>query len=60
MDTLRNIYHTTKMRLGFLIAACALAGIAVSPASDLAAWQVAVLGVATLLSSASAGAFNQL
>ena len=60
MDTLRNIYHTTKLRLGFLIAACALAGIAVSPTSDLAAWQVAVLGVATLLSSASAGAFNQL
>ncbi|MCB1597503.1 MAG: heme o synthase, partial [Gammaproteobacteria bacterium] len=60
LDTLRNIYHTTKMRLGFLIAACALAGVAVSPASDLAAWQVAVLGVATLLSSASAGAFNQL
>jgi protoheme IX farnesyltransferase len=48
------------MRLGFLIMACALAGIAVSPASDLAAWQVAVLAVATLLSSASAGAFNQL
>ena len=60
MDTLRTIYHTTKMRLGFLIMACALAGIAVSPASDLAAWQMAVLGVATLLSSASAGAFNQL
>ncbi len=60
MDTLRTIYHTTKMRLGFLIMACALAGIAVSPASDLAAWQIAVLGVATLLSSASAGAFNQL
>ena len=60
METLRTIYDTTKMRLGFLIMACALAGIAVSPSSDLAAWQVAVLGVATLLSSASAGAFNQL
>ena len=32
LDTLRNIYHTTKMRLGFLIAACALAGIAVETA----------------------------
>jgi protoheme IX farnesyltransferase len=60
LDTLRTIYHTTKMRLGFLIMACALAGVAVSPDSDLAGWQLAVLGVATLLSSASAGAFNQL
>jgi heme o synthase len=60
LDTLRLIYHTAKVRLGFLIMACALAGIAVSPGAGLAPWQVLVLGVATLLSSASAGAFNQL
>ena len=60
METLRLVYHAGKVRLGFLIMACALAGLAVSPGGELAAWQVLVLGVATLLSSAAAGAFNQL
>jgi protoheme IX farnesyltransferase len=58
--TLKLIYHTAKVRLGFLIMACALAGIAMSPGSSPAAWQVAVLGIATLFASAAAGAFNQL
>lgn len=58
--TLKLIYHTAKVRLGFLIMACALAGLAVSPGDRLASWQVLVLGLATLLSAASAGAFNQL
>lgn len=40
--------------------ACALAGLAVSPGAGLAPWQVLVLGMATLMSSAAAGAFNQL
>ncbi len=60
METLRLVYHAAKVRLGFLIMACALAGLAVSPGVGLSAWQVVVLGVATLLSSAAAGAFNQL
>ena len=64
METLRLVYHTAKVRLGFLIMACAMAGLAVSPAAggggELTAWQVLVLGIATLLSSAAAGAFNQL
>ena len=58
--TLKLIYDTAKVRLGFLIMSCALAGMAVSPSEGLSAWQVLVLGVAVLLSSASAGAFNQL
>lgn len=58
--TLKLIYHTAKVRLGFLIMACALAGVAVSPDSPLSAWQVAVLGLATLVASSAAGAFNQL
>ena len=57
--TLKLVYHTTKLRLGFLIMACALAGIAVAPANPLAAWQVAVLGFGTLIASCAAGAFNQ-
>jgi protoheme IX farnesyltransferase len=58
-ETLKLIYHTAKVRLGFLIMACALAGIAMSPGDELAPWRVFVLGLAVLLSSAAAGAFNQ-
>jgi protoheme IX farnesyltransferase len=58
--TLRLIYQTAKVRLGFLIMACALAGVAVSPGDGLAPWRVLVLGLAVLLSSSAAGAFNQL
>jgi protoheme IX farnesyltransferase len=60
---LKLVYTTAKVRLGFLIMACALAGIAVSPtatsAGVLSPWQVLVLGLAVLASSSAAGAFNQ-
>ena len=58
-ETLKLIYHTAKVRLGFLIMACALAGIAMSPGEELAPWRVLVLGLTVLMSSAAAGAFNQ-
>ena len=58
--TLNLIYHAAKVRLGFLIMACALAGLAVSPGDGLAPWQVLVLGLAVLVASSAAGAFNQL
>ncbi|UCG73413.1 MAG: protoheme IX farnesyltransferase [Chromatiales bacterium] len=58
--TLTLIYHAAKVRLGFLIMACALAGIAVSPGNGLAPWRVLVLGLAVLVASSAAGAFNQL
>ena len=60
--TFKLIYHAAKVRLGFLIMSCALAGIAVSPVTDsaLRPWQILVLGLAVLLSSSAAGAFNQL
>ena len=57
---MRLIYLAAKVRLGFLIVACALAGIAVSPSSALSNVQIMVLAVAVLLSSSIAGAFNQL
>ena len=57
--TIKLIYHTAKVRLGFLIMACALTGVAVIPNHDLGAWQILVLGVATLVASSAAGAFNQ-
>lgn len=59
-QTIKLIYHAAKVRLGFLIMACALAGIAVSPGQELAAWQILVLGLAVLVSSSVSGAFNQL
>jgi protoheme IX farnesyltransferase len=58
--TIKLIYDAAKVRLGFLIAACAVAGVAMSPENTLTPVQLAVLGLAVLLSSAAAGAFNQL
>jgi protoheme IX farnesyltransferase len=55
----RLVLSLFKLRIGVVIAFTALAGWAVAPGPGIAAWQVAVLGLAVLLSSASAGAFNQ-
>ena len=57
--TIKLIYHTAKVRLGFLITACAITGIVVIPDHELRPWQVLVLGLATLIASSAAGAFNQ-
>jgi protoheme IX farnesyltransferase len=60
VETAKLVYSAAKVRLGFLIMLCALAGFAVTPGdSNLTAWQVVVLGITVLLCSASAGAFNQ-
>jgi protoheme IX farnesyltransferase len=53
-----EIYTVLKLRIGIMIAVCALAGLAVTPGELPPAWKIAVLGLAVLLSSASAGAFN--
>ena len=58
-ETLKLFYSTAKVRLGFLIMLCALAGFAVTPGSELTPWQVLVLGITVLICSSSAGAFNQ-
>ena len=58
-ETIRLLYSVFKLRIGMAIMLCALAGIAVSPGPGLAGWQVLVLALAVLASSASAGAFNQ-
>ena len=57
--TIKLIYHTAKVRLGFLIMACTLTGVVVIPDHNLGAWQILVLGVAVLVASSAAGAFNQ-
>lgn len=58
--TVGRIYSVFKLRIGFAIALSALAGLAVTPGPALPAWKIAVLALAVLASSASAGAFNQL
>jgi protoheme IX farnesyltransferase len=55
----RALLNVFKLRIGLAIMLCALAGIAATPGPAPAGWQVAVLALAVLLSSASAGAFNQ-
>lgn len=56
---LRHVLGLFKLRIGVVIAFTALVGLAVSPGPALPAWKIAVLGLAVLLSSAAAGAFNQ-
>ena len=58
--TLKLVYRTAKVRLGFLITVCTVTGIVVIPGHELAPWQVFMLGLATLVASSAAGAFNQL
>lgn len=55
----QELYGVFKLRIGFAIALSAVAGLAVTPGPDIAAWRVVVLALAVLLSAASAGAFNQ-
>jgi len=57
-ETLALVYSVFKIRIGTAIMLTALAGVAVAPGTAPDAWQVAVLALAVLLSSASAGAFN--
>jgi protoheme IX farnesyltransferase len=57
-ETLALVYSVFKLRIGFAIMLTALAGIAVAPGPAPNAWQITVLALAVLLSSASAGAFN--
>ena len=57
-ETLALAYSVFKLRIGTAIMLTALAGVAIAPGPALQAWQITVLALAVLLSSASAGAFN--
>jgi protoheme IX farnesyltransferase len=60
MSTLvRQLSNVFKLRIGVTIAFTALAGVAVTPGPSLEAWQIAALAFAVLMSSASAGGYNQ-
>jgi protoheme IX farnesyltransferase len=48
-----------KLRIGLVIGFTALAGLAVTPGPAPAAWRIALLALAVVVSSAAAGAFNQ-
>ena len=58
-DTYRLMCNVFKLRIGVVIMLSALAGLAVTPGPAPAVWQIVILALAVLLSSASAGAFNQ-
>lgn len=55
----RLVLGVFKLRIGVMIMITALAGLAVTPGPSLSAAQYLVLALSVLLSSASAGAFNQ-
>lgn len=57
--SVRAILGVFKLRIGIVITFTALAGLAVAGGPSLSPLQVVVLTLAVLLSSASAGAFNQ-
>jgi protoheme IX farnesyltransferase len=57
--SLRAVLGVFKLRIGVAITFTALAGVAVSSGPSLSLAQLIVLTLAVLLSSASAGAFNQ-
>ena len=57
--TINLIYIAAKVRLGFLIMACTLAGIAVSPSSSLSPLQILALAICVLVASSTSGAVNQ-
>lgn len=54
-----EIVSVCKLRIGFAIMLTGLAGLAVTPGSMPETWKVILFSFAILLSSASAGAFNQ-
>ena len=59
MTTFSLLFNVFKLRIGFAIMLSALAGMAVTPGAMPGIAQMMVLALAVLLSSASAGAFNQ-
>ncbi len=59
MTLLRQFANVCKLRIGVTIAFTAMAGVAVTPGPSLTGWQLVVIGLAVLASSAAAGGFNQ-
>ncbi len=56
---IQQLVNLFKLRIGIIMAVTAVATLAITPGPSPTAWQMVVLAFAVLLSSASAGAFNQ-
>lgn len=59
LASLRAVLGLFKLRIGVMIAITALLGFVVSNTGSANAWQALLVVLATLVASASAGAFNQ-
>lgn len=57
--TARDVLSLFKLRIGVIIMLTAMAGYAITPGPSIGGISLAILALAVLLSSASAGAFNQ-
>lgn len=58
-SAISEIVSVCKLRIGFAIMLSGLAGLAVTPGAMPETWKIVLFSFAILLSSASAGAFNQ-
>lgn len=56
---IKEITSVFKLRIGFAIMLSGLAGLAITPGATPETWKIVLFSFAILLSSASAGAFNQ-
>lgn len=59
VGVIREIASVCKLRIGFAIMLTGLAGLAITPGTMPETWKIVLFAFAILLSSASAGAFNQ-
>jgi protoheme IX farnesyltransferase len=57
-SAIKHFTNLFKLRIGIVISFTAMAGVSVTP-GVLPSWKLAVLALSVLVSSASAGAFNQ-
>lgn len=55
----RNVLGLFKLRIGFMIMITALVGLAVTPGPSIGLDKLVIVALTVLISSASAGAFNQ-
>lgn len=58
-DVIKTTLSVFKLRIGLAIMLSGLAGLAITPGATPETWKIVLFAVALLLSSASAGAFNQ-
>jgi len=56
---IQQLFNVFKLRIGIFMAVTAVATLMIMPGMTPTIWQITVLALAIILSSASAGAFNQ-